>query len=411
MAFITREDGVNFVIPSYREVFTAKNKSTIKKDVLALSKSYGEYITMQKKGENQYEVAFSPDLGYLLGETVWYNFNRPNDLIYCEALPNSTDAILVIVKNGSVYLDGRFPIDNIAEELVIFLSQENHFNIYIYGDVPISKNPEPGKFSFEESSVESFNILAEPVFEKLPLIKAYRFETVNVVLKAYGIGVIPLNIIAAVAGVLIVGYLFYNYMTREKPKPVEVVMEPNPLQEYVDALTSPAPEKSMDALVQGLKQFLTIPGWNLKNVTFNGTSIEGNIVSPGVSLKSLQEWCGRNDATMSISTNGVLVARAFNITPRLKPTKIYPVKQAIMIFIDRLLKVYPGNHITMTNNPVTGPYINTAINIDIVDATPQTLALLGKQFEGLPFILSKVSLSKSDSNLFNGSVTVNALGK
>ena len=104
MAYLTREDGEHFVIPSYREVLSAKQKSVLKKDILLLSQSYGEYITLQRKSPVQYEVAFSPDTGYLLGETVWQHFKRPADLIYCEAIPGTTEAILVIVKAGSVYL-------------------------------------------------------------------------------------------------------------------------------------------------------------------------------------------------------------------------------------------------------------------------------------------------------------------
>ena len=146
MPYITREDGEHFVIPSYRDVLTAKNKSALKRDILALSQNYGEYITLQRKSPLQYEIAFSPDTGYLLGESIWHHFKRPQEMIYCEAIPNTTEAILVIVKLGSVYLDGKIPIDSISEELIIFLTQQNQFNIYIYGSVPISQTPEEGKF-------------------------------------------------------------------------------------------------------------------------------------------------------------------------------------------------------------------------------------------------------------------------
>ena len=105
---------------------------------------------MQKKGTSEYEVAFSPDPGYLLGESIWHHFQRPVDMIYCEAIPNTTEAILVVVKAGSVYLDGSFPVESIPDELVVFLTQQNNFEIYIYGDVPISATPVDGKFSFEE---------------------------------------------------------------------------------------------------------------------------------------------------------------------------------------------------------------------------------------------------------------------
>src|SRR5262245_59869678 len=187
MPYITREDGERFVIPSYRDVLTVKQKNQLKKEIVLLSQSYGEYITLQKKSPTQYEVAFSPDTGYLLGESIWQHFKKPNDLIYCEAVANTTEAILVIVKSGSVYLDGSFPVDSIPEELIIFLTQENNFEIYTYGDVPISAEAEAGKFSFEPNSVKSFTRLDKPVFPTLPLYKVYQLQLVDPVLRSQGI--------------------------------------------------------------------------------------------------------------------------------------------------------------------------------------------------------------------------------
>jgi hypothetical protein len=107
MPYITREDGERFIIPSYRDTISANKSSLLKKEVMLLSSNYGEYIVLQKKkSASEYEVAFSADQGYLLGESVWNYFKQPFDMIYCEAIPNTTEAILVIVKSGSVYLDG-----------------------------------------------------------------------------------------------------------------------------------------------------------------------------------------------------------------------------------------------------------------------------------------------------------------
>src|SRR5689334_4634429 len=202
MPYITREDGERFVIPSYRDVLTANQTNQLKREIKLLSQSYGEYITLQKKSATQYEVAFSTDTGYLLGESIWHHFKKPADMIYCEAIPNTTEAILVIVKSGSVYLDGSFPLDSIPEELIIFLTQQNHFQIYTYGDVPITETPESGKFSFEASSVKSFTILDKPVFPTLNLLKIYQLRLVDQVLKAQGIGVFPTRQLVSVIVVL-----------------------------------------------------------------------------------------------------------------------------------------------------------------------------------------------------------------
>src|SRR4029078_7907890 len=142
---------------------------------------------------------------------IWHQFNKPQDLIYCEAIPNTAEAILVIVKSGSVYLDGSFPLESIPEELIIFLTQQNNFEIYTYGDVPISKDPEAGKFSFEPSSVKSFTELDKPVFPTLPLLKSYQLQLVDPVLKGQGIGIFPTK--QLVTGVILVaaGWLAWSY--------------------------------------------------------------------------------------------------------------------------------------------------------------------------------------------------------
>src|SRR5690348_12369046 len=101
MPYITREDGERFIIPSYRDVLSAQKPGLLKKEILLLSETYGQYITLQKKSSTQYEVTFSHEPGVLLGETIWHYFKRPSDLIYCEAIPNTAEAILVIVKSGS----------------------------------------------------------------------------------------------------------------------------------------------------------------------------------------------------------------------------------------------------------------------------------------------------------------------
>src|SRR6185436_11059386 len=118
----------------------------------------------------------SQESGYLLGESIWHYFKRPFDLIYCEAIPGTTEAILVIVKAGSVYLDGSFPVDSIPEELLVFRTQQNNFYIYIQGNVPISERPSPEKFSLDPSSVRSFKVLDTPVFPTLPLVKTFQLQ-------------------------------------------------------------------------------------------------------------------------------------------------------------------------------------------------------------------------------------------
>src|SRR6185312_9913043 len=168
--------------------------------------------------------------------------------IYCEAIPNTTEAILVIVKSGSVYLDGSFPLDSIPEELIIFLTQQNNFEIYTFGDVPITQEPEAGKFSFEASSVKSFTILDKPVFPTLPLLKMYQLQLVDPVLKSQGIGVFPVKQLVTLA--VVVGAIWgaYTLFTAKKAEVVAPVQQVNPYQAYNDLLKSAAPDEEISKL-------------------------------------------------------------------------------------------------------------------------------------------------------------------
>ena len=409
MPYLTREDGVHFVIPSYREVLIAKNNNALQKDVIALSQSYGEYITMQRKDTQKYEIAFSPDTGYLLGETVWHHFSKPDDLIYCEAIPNTTEAILVIVKGGSVYLDGSFPAESIPEELVIFLTQQNNFEVYIYGDVPISEKPAEGKFSFDTASIKLFTVLDEPVFKNLPLIKAYQFRLMDAVLKDHGIGVFPIRQLVMTLGAIGAIILAYVFITSTKEPPPEGMIEPNPLQAYVDQLNSPAPDHLMAAVTDAIKLLYTAPGWQIKSVQYQSGSLTAMMQSPGTSIKSLTDWGAQHHALTVISPAGVILAVSLDAKMRPKPKLIYPNREILTIFIDNLSKVFPGNNMSLSMTKGAGPFSVATITINVKDATPLLIGMIGETFKDLPITLEGVDLSMRGELLY-GTITINALG-
>lgn len=409
MPYITRADGVHFVIPSYRDVLIARSNSALQKEVVDLSQNYGAFITLQRKNAQQYDVAFSQDAGYSLGETVWQYFKRPADMVYCEAVPNSTEAILVIVKDSSVYLDGSFPIESIPEELIIFLTQQNNFEIYISGDVPISEKPVEGKFSFDGASVKSFSVLPEPIFSKLPLLPAYHFQLVDTVLKENGIGVFPikalLNILMVIGGVIGLYYL----ATMKPREPDKVVMEPNPYQVYVDALASPAPDEVVAKLVDRILILYSIPGWSVTAISYKGGGIQAKMRSDGSSVSALQKWCRENGADMGIITTGIIVNFNSNIKDRIKPKQIYPKKDVLINFIDNIATVYPGNNLRLSESKITGPFTAFKITLDIKNSTPVILNMIGSQLRGLPFAVSEINLTQRDLFLF-GTITLDGFG-
>lgn len=411
MPYITREDGEHFVIPSYRDVIAVSKKSQLKKDILQLSESYGEYITLQRKNAMQYEVAFSPDTGYLLGETVWHHFKRPLDMIYCEAIPNTTEVILVIVRAGSVYLDGQFPSEGIAEELIVFLTQENYFDVYTYGDVPISETPEAGKFSFETKSIKSFNILDKPVFPALPLLRAYRLQLVDTVLKAQGIGVFPLKQILGflvAAGIL---WILYSYMTTPSEEIEQpVVIQTSPYQAYNNALSTPAPDQEINLIVNKLTQFFTIPGWYVVSATYANNTINAIVQSIGTKINELQVWANHNNIKLSIQSDGIHLLATIAADKRVTPTRIYPLEQVVARVIDNVALVYPGNNIDLGKFENKGVYKTTLLTIKYQNISPMVLNLIAQNLQDLPLVLEKATFSIDATFKIKGSLNLQVLG-
>lgn len=411
MAFITREDGEHFVIPSYRDVLTVKQKSQLKKEILLLSRSYGEYITLQKQNATQYEVAFSSDLGYLLGESVWHHFNKPQDMIYCEAIPNTAEALLVIVKSGSVYLDGSFPLDSIPEELIIFLTQQNNFEIYIYGDVPINEQPEAGKFSFEASSVKSFTVLDKPVFPTLPLLKIYQLQLVDTVLKEQGIGIFPVKPIIYILVIAVLVWGAYSYFIStpsvvvEEEKPVV-----NPYQIYLDLLNSPAPDLEITNLINKLKMFIQLPGWKVTSIKYIHNSLNATVMSQGGKVEDLSAWAQKNKVNMLIRKSGIYLTADVAAPRRPIPNTIYPMSKVIARLVDKIAGVYPGNNLDLGEFVNKGVFSQVLVTIKFQNISFLVLNLIGQQLKDLPVALHDVSFTINDSGEVTGSITMDVLG-
>jgi hypothetical protein len=411
MPYITREDGERFVIPSYRDVLRAKKATLLKREIMLLASNYGDYATIQKKSKTEFEVAFSPDSGYLLGETVWAYFNRPRDLIYCEVIPDTNEAILVIVKGGSVYLDGSFPIDSISEELVIFKTQKNEFDIYIYGDVPISQTFEEGKISFDANSVHSFNVLPEPIFQTLPIIKAFQLQLIDVILKSQGIGVFPLKPLLLFVGLLAIVWAIWEVISTHKVElPPSFISVVNPYQVYVSTLTSPSPDKEVQVLVDQITQLLTIPGWFPSSITYKEGALQASLKSNGARTDTLFKWADNNKADVSIQPNGIYITLNAKLNDRPPPSTISKIRDVIASLIDRLSYVIPGNPLQIGVYENKGQYIQSSLTIDFTDISLTTLALMGKQFKGLPLVLTNAQITMNDG-FASGSLALIVLGK
>lgn len=410
MAYITREDGERFVIPSYRDVLSAKNKNQLKKDIHLLSQNYGEYITMQKKNAMQFEVAFSPDVGYLLGETVWQHFQKPDDLIYCEAIPGSTEVILTIVKDGSVYLDGSFPTENVQEELIVFLTQDAHFEIFTYGDVPIVDSPEDGKFSFDPKSVKSYTILDQPTFQKLPLIPSYKLKLVDTVLKQHGIGVTPILPILGIVGVIAGIYFAWSSMHAPEQEVVVQAVVANPYQEYINAMKAPLANVEIGDFNKVLKTLLFVPGWQANTINYASGSLTATMTSNGGTIKSLYTWARDHGFTVSIMPTGFVLNKSLSLDVVDRSDTISNLDKVMALLMDKIFEVNPGDTIKVGEIKENKVFRTAKIDVALNGYAPLYLDLVTEQFAGLPLIVKSIKGAISNG-IFTGTISLTALGK
>ncbi len=409
MPVITREDGERFIVPTYRDVLSAKKPGLLKREILLLSTNYGEYITLQKKTASQYEVAFSPEPGDLLGETVWSYFKRPRDLVYCEEIPDTNEAILVIVKSGSVYLDGVFPKESIPDELIVFQTQQNNFEIYLYGDVPITQTEEIGKFTFEASSVKSFTILDKPVFPTMPLVKQFQLQLVDVTLKGQGIGNFPTKQVFSLLLLIGLVWLAWLFLSTRKELPSAIINVVNPYQNYLVQLSSPDPSIELYRLSNSIILLYTIPGWEPVAINYSGGMVRASVKSLGMRSNTLFDWAAKNKAKVELMPDGFYLTLNNYLANRPEPTSIYEQKYVIANLIDRLSYILPGNTLSMGASINRGKYTETQLTVKFTDITPTTLNLIGQQLRRLPLVLSNVSVTLNNSSL-SGTIVLTALG-
>lgn len=412
MAYLVRDkDKAHFVTPSYREVLAVSQQAQVKKNILELSERYGDNITLQKTTADKYEVTFSPDKGYLLGESVWQYLKSPPDLIYCEALPEPGQVLLVIVKNGSVHLDGSFPVESIADELVIFVTEQNQFEIYTYGEVPLSEVPEEGKFSFDLTSVKSFQHLDASAFEKLPKLDEYLLKPVQQVLIAQGIGVIPLKPIILIIVFIGVLWLAWSYLSQPKEAVKETPQQVNPYDAYNTALATPQPTEAVGAFLQALQILTAPPAWSAGSITYANGLVTTTATSQGGKIQTLMDWGKAEDISVAINGNTVILTKALTLKSRPLPQYIYPIDQVLTELIDNLTTFIDSSGNTLqVGNPIhKSNYTQVTITIGFGNMSPAVLALLANQFDDLPIALQLINVTLTNGNM-TGSMVLNVFG-
>lgn len=400
MPILLREDGAQFVIPSYRDILSTKQRSQLKRNILSLSENYGAYICLLRKGE-VYELAFANEPGYLLGESIWHQLNRPLDMIYCEAIGND-EAIFVIVKAGSVYLDGKFNLDNITEELIILQTQPNTYDVFCFGDVPITK-------SNHANIIKSYNELNEPIFPQLILVNAFQLLPVAIALKQAQIGTISTQKILMITTIIIIAFGIY-LTTRTSAPPVTQSSTIDIYANYYATLATPSVEDQLQECADVLTSMSHLPGWQMNQLHYRDRLISVDVSSLGDKVSGLNHWAQANQYQLTLARNGFSLVRQLNLTSRPALKKIYYINDVVGTLIDRLQTVYPGNNYNLAeiNHKIGYSSVDMSIHVEKINSL--VLALIAKQFKGLPVILNAAEFTINNDQSYSGNLNIQTLG-
>ncbi|MFN7097792.1 MAG: hypothetical protein ACK4PR_09590, partial [Gammaproteobacteria bacterium] len=352
------------------------------------------------------------------------HFGKPLDLIYCEALADGENAILVVVRGGSVYLDAELPILNLADEFISLISGENKYQIYVYGDVPLAEFATDEKFAFDEELVESFMILEEPVFPTLPVDEAYLLLPIDEALAGFK----PPTSKATklVIAMVIIGVLAYGgwKLLAPKPKPVitETVTTPsifqqptvnntNPYAAYQAILSTPAPSDIVIAAVQDVQLLLTIPGWAPTSMTYDNKigNLSFDIQAAGGDLGLLLAWTQHNQVELQGATGRAVLVFPLNLANRPTPTVMYNLRDTVASLYDILKRIIPDTAPNLGITQSQGNFRATSLTISFSGIAPNTLILLAKELQTYPVVLQTFTMS-IDDGILSGSMQLQILG-
>lgn len=402
MSVIRREDGSVFVLQPYRESLSLRSTSLLKKEIRHLAETHGDNVRLFRHdhGFSKYEGVFSRETGYLLGESIWQYFAKPQELIYCEVLGNTQQVLLVIVRDGQIYLDNKVAIGDLAHEFTALASEEVRYPVYVYGNVTLG---------LDENKITSITQLEQSVFAQLPLIETLNLLSLERALDEFRLGkkqqssMLILSAVVLLAGLS--GWVYYQSEAPAQPKKIAL----NPFAQYQQALQTPAPSQQINALVNDLEQMYGMLGWYPAQVNYTGINAKVSVHSLGGTATELLNWAQQNGMQVDFSPQSASVDFVTVINARPKPNRILNVQQSIAVIIDRMMQLLPGKSVTVNNTLQAQALTQTSLTITFKNIAPEVLQLVGSNLGGLPVNLNNCQLNIHDGML-SGSIQLTVVG-
>lgn len=415
MSVLTRPDGQAFIINAYRETLVAQTRSELAQKIRLHAHEHGHHVLLQKSGSGQYEVAYSHDPGYLLGESIWHHFGQPSHLIFCEVMPDQT-LLLVIVRDSVVYLASKISKAELSQELLWLRPSDEQYQVVVVGDMPMLDQDSDGKLLLSDAAVKSFDQQTTSVFNRVVPPGLYELQPLAIALRVQNLSVSrPAWVTLSVAVFLMMSGGFWAVMKHEpaaKPTVIEAISHNNSdAARYQRALSTPAPAKLLAEASRMVDRLYLLPGWSNATVRLSHNDYTVRLKPHRGNIEMLTQWAHQRNMHFELTTMGATLSRHSDVPvrseARAQPHAVAPVTAAL---IDRMDYLLHDDAVKLINTVQHGDLKEQVLTVNLKEVSPQVLELLSQELEGLPVVMDNVDI-QFKAGLINGNIRLAVWGK
>lgn len=414
MATIIRNDNTQFVISPYREILLKNKRALLLQEIQSLADQNGHYVYFYRKTSVHYEVVFSRESGYLLGECIWNFFGKPHYLIFCEELEDKAHVLLVVVRDGSVFLDAKILKKDLQDELIPLITEQSAYRVIISGDVSLSKTKEPNKFVLPEKNINSFEILKNPLFPTLPALSAYRLKPLPLVLKEQKISRSPFLLLKLIVLAIFLMGGWWLYTANHHPVRINehpIVRRPVfPFFALYSALKSPAPDQQLQELSNTIQHIYLMPAWGASKIRFDHGQYRIEVDVPTGGLELLAQWAKDNHFNYRIIPQGMELSVTSYLKPRTKPDEIYDTQKIMEYLIDHLDNLLAKRSVQIDGTEEKGSTKVVQLSVNMSKVSPEIIELIGEEFKNLPIVINSMDL-QLNAGLIEGTIQLSVWGR
>lgn len=410
---LERQDGIRFESRPLRETYTVRSAGQFLRE-LRRKTSDLKYLHISEPADKRRRVAFGREPGYLLGEHIWEALGRPQNLIYCESLPQNETSLLVVVTEGHIRVDAEVPPSSIFEDIIPLLSDsDRQYIIKTHGDVPVAETEQPGKFMIEPQYVEEFSVLDEGLFETMPVHEKYKLRGLNEAVKAAKVRAFSPALVALPIVAVIAGWMVMDYYEEQQRLERERQQQQDPYEGYKKSLNTPAPAALFSRAVGAVEKLYSAPGWVPLEVTVTGSTMQAEMGRAGGTISALDAWGAAIGVDVTVNGNGVSLMTDLGVTSRgmASETSIRDASDRLAHLVDGFVaagigegNVRPGNFVSYQ------VYRSQQINVAIKGWPLSDLRYLAPILSNRSVVLDSMTMKFDDDEAVDADLVITIYG-